>query len=278
MGLSRSTNGAAPTTDRDVLKQLADAVDDGRPVALATVVATRRSVPRHAGAKMLVFADGRQIGTVGGGELEWRVVAACEQALRTGRPATIEVELIDPARGDAGVCGGEVSVYVEPFMPQSHVVVIGCGHVGVAVVELAHWLGHRVTAIDDRDDLAVPGRMPDADAVLGGPFAESVTKAAIDEHTDVVLVTRGVDVDAEVLPLVLESQARSIGVMGSARRWATTRDRLRAAGVSDDRLDRVVSPVGLDIGAETPAEIAVSIMSELVAARQAEPPYDPGGG
>jgi len=256
------------TTDREIACALSSALDDGRPVVLASVVQTSRSVPRHAGARMLVFADGRQVGTVGGGEMESRVRAAATDVFAAGRPTDLDVDLVDPARGDAGVCGGSVTVHMELFMPQPHLVVIGCGHVGAAVVELAHWLGYRVTAIDDRDDLADPDRLNDADRVLTGSLAESVRAAGIDESSDVVLLTRNVAVDTEILPAVFDTPARSIGVMGSTRRWATTRASLADAGLRDAQLDRVNSPIGVDIAAETPAEIALSVMSELVEQRR----------
>ncbi|MFW2332939.1 XdhC family protein [Ilumatobacter sp.] len=259
------------TTDRTIARALADALDADVPVAMATVVRTERSVPRHAGAKMLVFGDGRQLGTIGGGEMESRVRAAAADALATGRPTTLEFDLVDPAHGDPGVCGGSAFIYLEPYMPREHVVVIGCGHVGAAVVELAHWLGFRVTALDDRADVADAASLPDADVVLAGPLAESLRQVIIDESTHAVLVTRNVAVDVEVLPIVLGSPARSIGVMGSSRRWATTRAALAETGVADERLDAVHAPIGLDVDAETPAEIALSIMSQIVGLRHPAP-------
>ena len=259
------------TTDRRVAQGLLDALDDGAAVVLATVVDTHRSVPRHAGAKMLVRSDGTQLGTIGGGEMEARVRDAAPDVLATGRPTRLDFDLVDPGRGDPGVCGGSITVHLEPFMPPPHLVVIGCGHVGVAVVELADWLGYRVTAIDDREDVVDPDRLGGAERVLAGPLAESLAQAGIDDRTHVVLVTRNVQVDSEVLPAVLESPARSVGVMGSARRWATTRARLAELGVDEQQLDRVTSPGGLDIAAETPAEIALSIMTEIVAERRAKP-------
>lgn len=256
------------TTDREIARGLIDALDEGIAVTIATVVRTERSVPRRAGAKMLVSADGRRLGTVGGGEMESRVAEAAVDVMASGRPNTLDFDLLDPARGDAGVCGGSVTVHLEPFMPQPHLVVIGCGHVGAAVVELAHWLGFRVTAVDDRDDVADAVRLTDADVVLDGPLADSVRTAGIDEQTHVVLLTRNVAVDTEVLPVVFQTAASSIGVMGSARRWATTRAALAEAGIADGQLDRVVSPIGVEIAAETPTEIALSVMSELVAQRR----------
>ena len=259
------------TTDRTIVRALADALDEGVAVVMATVIDTEHSVPRHAGAKMLVYADGLQVGTIGGGEMESRVRGAAADALATGRPTSLTFDLVDPAHGDPGVCGGSATIYLEPFMPQPHLLVIGCGHVGAAVVELAHWLGFRVTAMDDRADVADPALLPDADVVLAGPLGESLQQTVIDGATHVVLVTRNVVVDAEVLPIVFDSPARSIGVMGSERRWATTRAKLVDAGIAGEQLDRVTSPIGLDINAETPAEIALSIMTEIVGLRQAAP-------
>ena len=133
-----------------LLRQLAETVDTGTAVASATVVDTSRSVPRRAGAKMLVYRDGSIAGTVGGGEMEARVVAEAVAALGDGRCRLLSYRLVDPGRGDPGVCGGDVQIFVEPHMPKPTVIVMGYGHVGRAVAELAHWLGFRVVANDDR--------------------------------------------------------------------------------------------------------------------------------
>ncbi len=255
-------------SERELLGRLLASIDAGEPVVLATVVRTARSVPRHAGSKMLVDSVGNQFGTIGGGEMEARVVAAAREALTTGRTEHLEFDLLDPADDDPGVCGGSVTIYLEPYMPQPHLLVVGCGHVGRAVVELAHWLGFRVTALDDRPDVATAEALPLADRVVAGPLADSLADVTIDEHTHVVLLTRNVDVDCEVLPIVLETPAASVGVMGSTRRWTTTRSKLAAAGLDEDRLDQVSSPLGVDIHAETPEEIALSVLGEIVSLRR----------
>ena len=138
---------------RSILAELMTAIDERRPVVLATVVDTTRSVPRRAGSKMLVHADGTISGTVGGGEMEARAVAEALDALITGRPRRVSYSLLDPATGDPGVCGGDVEMYLEPYMPETTIFVVGIGHVGRAVVELAAWLGYRVVAWDDRPEL-----------------------------------------------------------------------------------------------------------------------------
>ncbi len=259
-------------SDRQLLRELTDAVERGEPAVLATVIATDRSVPRHAGSKMLLLADGRQVGSVGGGEMESRVIDAGREALRDGRTRRFNFDLVDPASGDPGVCGGSVSIYLEPYMPDPTLLVIGCGHVGTAVVELADWLGLRVVAIDDRTELARPELLPGADLVVGGPLADALAEVGIDERTHAVVVSRNVSVDLEVLPLLLASPAASIGVMGSGRRWATTRDRLLESGVAEEAVAQVRAPIGIELHAETPEEIALSILSEIVLHRRAPTP------
>lgn len=255
-------------SERELLRNLADAVERGEPAVLVTVIATDRSVPRHAGSKMLLFSDGRQIGSIGGGEMESRVIDAAGEALVDGCTRRLDFDLVDPASGDPGVCGGSVDLYLEPYMPEPTLLVIGCGHVGKAVVELADWLGYRIVAVDDRTELATPELLPDADVVIGGPLPEVLAEVGIDERTHAIVVSRNVSVDLEVLPLLLASPAPSIGVMGSRRRWATTRVRLLEAGVSDEQLERVRAPIGIELHAETPEEIAVSILAEIVQHRR----------
>lgn len=261
-----------------LLRQLAEAVDGGVAVASATVVDTSRSVPRRAGAKMLVFRDGAISGTVGGGEMEARVVSEAVAALADGRCRLLSYRLVDPGRGDPGVCGGDVQIFVEPHMPKPTVIVMGYGHVGRAVAQLAGWLGFRVVATDDRS--MATGDSPDSD-VPGGDSGDGVPDELvigtvddvlagrrIDADVSVVLVTRNVDVDSAALPALLATDAGYVGVMGSERRWATTRARLEAEGVDPAALDRVHAPIGIEVGAETPEEIALSIMAEVVAHRR----------
>ena len=264
-----------------LLRQIAEAVHGGVAVASATVVDTSRSVPRRAGAKMLVFRDGSISGTVGGGEMEARVVAESVAALGDGRCRLLSYRLVDPVRGDPGVCGGDVQIFVEPHMPKPTVIVMGYGHVGRAVAQLAGWLGFRVVASDDRPGLeddptdqpevvdpggAVPGSGPDE--LVIGTIDDLLAGRTLDADVSVVLVTRNVDVDAAALPSLLATGAGYVGVMGSERRWATTRARLEAGGVDPAALDRVHAPIGIEVGAETPEEIALSIMAEVVAHRR----------
>lgn len=255
-----------------LLRELLEASETRRAVVLATVVATSRSVPRRAGSKMLVYADGATSGTVGGGEMEARVVAESLEALTDRRPRRLTYSLLDPGTGDPGVCGGEVELYLEPHMPQSTLYLIGAGHVGRAVAELAGWLEHRVVVWDDRSDLLEEvAKVEGVDAALSGTIESALAAEPVDEHTLVVMVTRNVELDSTILPPLLATPARYIGLMGSQRRWATTRAKLEAAGVAPADLDRVQSPIGVEIHAETPAEIAVSILAEVIANERGAP-------
>lgn len=248
--------------DRQVIFELAEAVESGRPVVLATVIATRRSAPRHSGTKMLIFAEGETVGTIGGGEMESRVIDAARQVLGERHPRVVEYALVDPTRGDPGICGGEVEIYLEPYMPQHTVYVIGCGHVGRAVVDLAHWVGYRTVALDDRAEMITEDALPNADVRVHGSLAE--LEEPVPEDASIVVVTRNTDRDVAVLPAALATPARYVGVMGSTTRWRTVAHRLEEAGVTTAQLERVHTPIGIELNAETLEEIAVSIISEII--------------
>jgi xanthine dehydrogenase accessory factor len=235
--------------------------------ALCTIVRSQGSTPRHVGSKMLVYPDGTFKGTIGGGELENRVIAEACQALLDGKPRLLSYSMTDPSRGDPGVCGGQLEVFVEPISPKPTLVVIGSGHVGKAVVHLAHWLGFQVVVSDDRPDFCNPAVIPEADEYYPVPMEELPQQTSITPWTYLVLTTRGVDVDVKGLPALLASPAAYLGVIGSKRRWATTRKQLLEKGILEEKIDRVHSPIGLELNAETPEEIAVSVMSEIIMLR-----------
>jgi xanthine dehydrogenase accessory factor len=216
---------------------------------------------------MLVYPDGKIIGTVGGGELENRVIAEALQAIQDGTPRLLQYSMADPARGDPGVCGGQVEIFVGPIQPKPILVVIGGGHVGKAVAHLAHWLGFRVAVSDDRPEFCTPEAIPDADEFYPYPMADLPKHLKITPWTYMILTTRGVTIDVPGLPALLDTSAAFIGIIGSKRRWATTRKQLIEAGFPENKLARVHSPIGLELNAETPEEIAVSILAEIVMLR-----------
>ncbi len=255
-------------TDDSLFSRLADLERKGEPFALATVVRASGSVPRHPGSKMIVLPDGRLEGTIGGGEMEGRVVEEALQGLRDGQARLLRYELSDPSAGDPGVCGGEMEVFVEPMGSRPTLVVVGGGHVGQAVVHLAHWLGFHTVVSDDRAEYASPETHPEADEHIVAPLAELPGRIRIDPQTYIVLTTRGVPVDVEGLPGLLDTPAAFLGVIGSRRRWETAARQLSERGISPERIARVVSPMGLELNAETPEEIAVSILSQIIMLRR----------
>lgn len=239
----------------------------GESFALCTITAASGSTPRHVGSKMIVYEDGEFIGSIGGGELEHRVLDEAWIAITDGKPRKLTYSMTDPARGDPGVCGGQVEVFVDPILPAPKVIVIGGGHVGKAVTHLAKWLGFRVAVSDDRSEFCTPEMNPDADEFYTVPMADLPSHVNINRQTYLILTTRGVSTDIPGLPALLETRAGYIGVIGSRRRWTMTIKGLKENGVTDDKINRIHSPIGLELNAETPEEIAVSILAELIMLR-----------
>ncbi len=213
---------------------------------------------------MLIRDDGSRLGTVGGGEMESRVVDVAGEAMADGRPRLLTYRLVDPSTGDPGVCGGEMDVYVEPYMNTASLLIIGAGHVGRAVCELAQWTGWDVHLWDDRPEQLE--ELDDAVTPHGGELSEVLADIPLDARSAIVMVTRNVHLDVELIPAVVKQPAAYIGLMGSARRWSTTKKLLIDAGCSEDEISRISTPIGLEIGAETPEQIAISIMAEVVRA------------
>lgn len=251
----------------EIFRDLLVTREKGEGAALCTILETHGSTPRHQGSRMVVYEDGSFTGTVGGGEIESRIIQEALEALKDGQTRRLHYNMVDPKQGDPGICGGQVEVYVEPFLPQPSVLVIGGGHVGKAVAHLAKWLDFRVIVSDDRPEFCTPQANPEADSFFAGPMQDIPNHVKMNSQTYIILTTRGVLVDVPGMPALLASPHAYLGVIGSKRRWSMTRKALIDAGVPEDQLDRVNSPIGLELGAETPEEIAVSIMAEILALR-----------
>jgi xanthine dehydrogenase accessory factor len=247
-----------------VYQALASLDESAQPGVLCTVTFTQGSTPRRAGSKMLVFPDGNIVGTIGGGELEKRVIDEALEALASQKPREVEYSMTDPQRGDPGVCGGQIKIFIDPIMPQPRLVVVGCGHVGKEVIFLGNWLGFHVIACDDRLELCNPDIAPGGHEYIAMPFEDLKKRINISSWTYVVLTTRDVLVDAALLPEVLDSDPAYIGVIGSRRRWETTKKKLIETGIDPVQFARIHSPIGLDLKAETPKEIALSILAEII--------------
>jgi len=249
----------------DALSQaLVEVLQNNKPAAVATVVKTRGASPRDAGAKMLVYPDGSIVGSSGGGEMELRVIAAAKDALRDGKPRYLDMNLSNEGHGDPMTGSGEMEIFVEPITLAPTLLLVGAGHVGAAIAQLAKWQGFRVVVLDDRAEFVTPENFPHADERIAGDMVERIRDIEITPQTYVVLVTRAHALDAALLGAVVEKNAAYIGMLGSERRALTAKNLLKQKGVSEAALKRVHAPIGIEIHAETPQEIAVSIMAEII--------------
>jgi xanthine dehydrogenase accessory factor len=247
---------------------IANAVAQGQSAALATVVRVEGSTPRDVGSKMVVYADGRIAGTVGGGKMEALVIEAAVEAIAQGTSRVVHYDLRDIEIGDPGICGGAIDVFVDVTVPRPTLLIAGAGHVAMPVAEIGYMCDFRVVIVDDRADMASEERFPRADERIVGDIVETLGTYPITPSTYVVIVTRGHALDEQALRAVIDSDAAYVGMIGSRRKVRVIFGHLRESGVDEAIIERVHSPIGLDIGSETPAEIAVSILAELIRERR----------
>jgi len=259
--------GNIDTVDGDIFSAIVSAREKGQAVALATVIRAIGSVPRHAGSKMLVWPDSRIMGTIGGGAMESRVIQDAQAALTDGQARLVSYTLNNLVDGDPGICGGTVEIFIEPLLSIPTLLVIGCGHVGKALAELGQWLGYRVIVSDDRDEFCNATHIPGISGYVVCPPDEVPEHIAIDRNTYIAVVTRGLSVDIDLIPALLATPAAYLGVIGSHRRWALTAKALEDRGITHDQLQRLHVPIGLELQAETPKEIALSVLSEITLIR-----------
>jgi xanthine dehydrogenase accessory factor len=239
----------------------------GRTSAIATIVECRGSSPQKQGAKMLVRDDGSILGTLGGGCLEADVRQAALMAIKDEAPATMPFELTERAGGL--VCGGTVLVYIEPVLLEPHLVILGAGHVGKTLARLARFTGFRVTVVDDRQEYANRENIPDAHDLMVTEFDRAFADVPIESGTFVVVATRGHNHDLDAVKAALRTSAGYIGLLGSRRKKALLSKSLEESGFSKEDVNRVIIPVGMEIGSVTPEEISVSIMAQIVQKRRA---------
>ena len=252
-----------------------------RPVVIATVVRDAGSVPRRSGAKMLVFPDGRASGTIGGGIFEQLVIRDALAALQQQQSVTKNYSFNPKGTNKeafGAVCGGRAEVFLEVVLPADRLLVFGGGHCGRALAQAASLLDFTIVVADDREEYSRPDdyAFPGVESVLHLP-PDLRGLPVPDAQTYVVLVSKGFLTDEAALRRVIDSPAAYVGMIGSMKKRETVFNRLRADGIAEALLDKVHAPIGLDIGAETPAEIAVSILAEIVQfrARRRPPAADP---
>jgi xanthine dehydrogenase accessory factor len=251
-----------------VFAAVAEALGRGETVALVTVVRAQGSTPQRAGAKMLVYADGRTVGTIGGGCYENDAFWKARDAIATGKPALVHYDLNDDFAQENGlICGGRMDVHIDPLSPTPPLYVVGAGHVGWHLARVAGEAGFRIHVIDDREKFANAERFPGAEVVVDA-IPDWLHRADIPASAYVVVVTRGHQHDLDAMRALAARDLKYLGLIGSRAKVARINEALVAEGMPAECLRRVHAPIGLEIGAVTPAEIAISILAELIAVRR----------
>jgi xanthine dehydrogenase accessory factor len=258
-----------PLVHETVFAAALAALESGEDAALVTIVSTQGSTPQRVGARLLVYADGRTIGTIGGGCYENDAAGRAREAIRTRKAGVTRYDLSDDVAGENGlICGGRMEVFIEPLDASPRLVIVGAGHVSQHVARMAADVGFRVHVLDDREAFANRDRFPSADEVTVAGIAEFLQAAALPGSAFVVVVTRGHTHDLAAIRALAGRPLRYVGMIGSRAKVARIFEALRAEGAPPEWLDGVHAPIGLQIGAVTPEEIAVSIVAELVAVRR----------
>lgn len=250
----------------NLYREMATLTEEGTPFVLVTVVESAGSTPRKAGAKMIVLPDGRTIDTIGGGKIEAQATVDALDCLRTGISRVAEYELRATGEHALGmVCGGDTKVFLEVHVAAKTLVLVGAGHISQKLAPMAKMLDMRVVVVDSREELANESVFPDADEVVVGDQGDVGNLIALNDRSSVVIVTHGHAFDKEALRSVVSSKAGYIGMIGSRSKVRTVISQLEEEGVDTVALSRVYAPIGLDIGGQTPAEIAISILAEIIA-------------
>jgi xanthine dehydrogenase accessory factor len=253
----------------DIYQEIVRVKAEGEEAALVTVVSATGSTPREEGAKMLVKPDASILGTIGGGSLEARVIEEAVKVIKQGKPKRFHISLTAAEAGEVGmICGGELEVFIEPILTPPTLYIFGGGHISLSLAKMGQLLGFKIAVIDDRAEFASPDRFPEADILLAEDFTSSFPKLKIDKSSYIVIVTRGHQHDELVLEWAVGTQAKYIGMIGSKTKNKTIFSHLLAKGISKEQLDRVHAPIGLKINAQTPEEIAVSILAEVIKVRR----------
>ena len=253
---------------QEVFEALNRALEHGEDAALVTIVSSQGSTPQRVGAKMLVFPDGRMVGTIGGGCYENDAFWKAKEAIQTRKPLLVKYDLNDDFAQENGlVCGGQMQVYIEPLESTPRLYVVGAGHVGFNLAKLAATIGFKIHVLDDREKFANTERFPDAESVVVETIPEWLQRAEIPSSAYVVIVTRGHTHDLDALRSLAKRELRYLGLIGSKAKVKRIYDALIEEGMPVEYLQRVHAPVGLDIGAVSPEEIAVSMRWDKVYTR-----------
>ncbi len=253
----------------DIYEEIVKLRQEGRRGAVATIVNVRGSIPSFETAKMLVRDDGSIAGTIGGGCVEAEVWQAAREVMESEKPRSLTFNLNEDPKYDTGlVCGGTLDIFIEPVLPPALLYIFGAGHVSANLYKVARGAGFDVSVIDDREAYASRERFPEAKEVIVEDFEQAMARLDPNESSYIVIVTRGHRDDMRVLRWAVQTRAKYIGMIGSKRKTITIFRELTKEGIPAQLFERVHAPVGLDVGAITPEEIAVAITAELIAVRR----------
>ncbi len=240
----------------------------GQTAALVIVTKTKGSTPRRPGAKMIVLKDGKTIGTMGGGDLEKRVIDEAIAAMNAGEPRITSFTLdIEKGRLDM-MCGGGLDVYIDPILPKAKLFIFGAGHITGVLAPLMQMAGFQVSVVDDSPDLLQKDKFPETEDLILTGMEQFAGDLPPDPNTYIVILSRGFSKDEAILCRLIQKDFRYIGMIGSMRKITTMRENLQKQGIPREAFNELQAPIGLDIGAETPEEIAISIAAEIIASKK----------
>jgi len=248
----------------DIYKAITEILQRRERASLATIVSRQGSTPAPIGFKMLVLPNGDILGTVGGGSVEAEIRRIANKVIMENSPQLVSFDL----KENDSICGGNISVFIEPIVPSEKIYIFGAGHVGFYLNKMAVMTDFKVIIIDDREEYANIKRFPEAHRILVSDFKDTFKELEIEDNSFIVIVTKGHAFDEQVLEQACKTSARYIGMIGSKTKIQRLFSNLRQKGVDDQRLAEVHTPIGLDIGSETPSEIAVSILAEIIQVRR----------
>lgn len=253
----------------DVYEELVSLRRQGQKCALATIVQVRGSIPSYESAKLLVREDGSMIGTIGGGCVEAEVWNAAREVIETEKPRHLSFNLAQDAAYENGlICGGQLDIFVEPIIPIPAAYIFGAGHISKSLSKIASLAGFSTVVIDDRDSFANRERFPEAAEIFAGEYEEIFPRLAVNETSYIVIVTRGHRDDMRVLRWAVGTKARYVAMIGSKRKVIGVIKELEKEGVPAACFERIHAPMGFEIGAVSPEEIAVSVVAEMIAVRR----------
>jgi xanthine dehydrogenase accessory factor len=254
----------------DIYDEIVRLRKQGQKCALATIVQVNGSIPSYESAKLLVREDGSMLGTIGGGCVEAEVWTAAREVIDNEKPRHLTFSLGQDAAYDNGlICGGQLNIFVEPVIPQPRAFIFGGGHVSKSISKVANLAGFATVIVDDREAFGNPERFPEAEATYAEEYESVFPKLPVTSSSYLVIVTRGHRDDMRVLRWAVTTQARYIAMIGSKRKTISVIHELEKEGLPREAFEKVFAPMGLEIGAESPEEIAISVVAEMIAVRRA---------